>query len=357
MSETVTDASALLDAAEQPDAGDRAYPVACVLGAGAWGTTFAMILADAGCQVRLWAREQEVAQAINTGRCNSRYLPEVDLPAGIEATCDAQAALAGASVVIAAMPSQVARAVLESMASWIDPAAVVVALMKGVELGTGQLMSDVVAQATGVDSSRVAVVSGPNLAREIAYRQPAATVVASTCSRTAELVAHACTTSYFRPYTNDDVIGVELCGAVKNVIALAVGMARGLGLGWNTTATLITRGAAEVMRLGAALGAKPATFAGLAGMGDLIATCASPLSRNHSVGARIGEGASVQEALEATGGTAEGVKSAFSVLELATTHGVEMPITAGVVAVLDGTLPISQLGQVLLSRPRKSEGE
>ncbi|MDR2722577.1 MAG: NAD(P)H-dependent glycerol-3-phosphate dehydrogenase, partial [Cellulomonadaceae bacterium] len=159
----------------------------------------------------------------------------------------------------------------------------------------------------------------------------------------------------FRPYTNADVIGVELCGAAKNVIAVAVGMARGLGFGWNTTATLITRGAAEVMRLGAALGARAETFAGLAGMGDLVATCASPLSRNHTLGHHIGQGLSLDEALAATGGTAEGVKSSQSVLDLARKHGVDMPITAGVVAVLDGSLPIDQLGPALLSRPRKAE--
>jgi glycerol-3-phosphate dehydrogenase (NAD(P)+) len=316
-----------------------------------------MILADAGCDVRLWARESEVADTLNRDHANERYLPGVSLPTSIVATADYREALTGATIVVVAIPSQVARKALQAMADAVEPNAVIVALMKGVELGTLKLMTEVVAESLGVSDDRIAVISGPNLAREIAVRQPSATVVASTSDRTANIVAEACTTAYFRPYTNGDIIGVELCGAVKNVIAVAVGMARGLGYGWNTTATLITRGSAEVMRLGLALGARMETFAGLAGMGDMVATCASPLSRNHTLGFKMGEGMTLDAALAATGGTAEGVKSSESVQSLAEKIGVEMPITNGVVAVLHGRLPIQELGPSLLGRPRKSETE
>jgi glycerol-3-phosphate dehydrogenase (NAD(P)+) len=242
------------------------------------------------------------------------------------------------------------------MASFIPDDAIVVSLMKGVELTTGKLMSDVIVEALGIVKDRVCVVSGPNLAREIAAEEPTATVVASTSPEAAALAARACTAPYFRPYTNDDVIGVELCGAVKNVIALAVGAAQGLGHSWNTSASLITRGLAEMRRLGMALGARPETFAGLAGMGDLVATCASPLSRNNTLGNHLGRGMSLDEALAATGGTAEGVKTSQSVLALAAEHGVDMPITAGVVAVVTGRMPVSAMGSALLARPQRSEG-
>ena len=333
----------------------RTPVAATVLGAGAWGTTFAKVLADAGCDVRLWSREPAVAQAINEHHRNSRFLPGIDLPAAIAGTSDAAAALAGARLVVVAIPSQVARAALAPMADLIEPDAVVVSLMKGVELSTDRLMSEVVRETLAIPAERVAVVSGPNLAKEIAVEQPTATVVASVSEETAQLVARACASPYFRPYTNDDVVGVELSGAVKNVIALAVGIAQGLGYGWNTSATLITRGLVEITRLGLALGAKPETFAGLAGMGDLVATCASPLSRNHTLGHHLGKGLTLEEALAATGGTAEGVKSSQSVLDLAAKHDVEMPITAGVVAVVTGAMPVDALGPMLLARPQKAE--
>ena len=217
-------------------------------------------------------------------------------------------------------------------------------------------MSEVLAQVLGVPGERVAVVSGPNLADEIAVRQPTATVVASSSQDTAAAVAAACATATFRPYTNNDVLGVELCGAVKNVIALAVGMAAGRGLGDNSKATLITRGLVEITRLGLALGARPETFSGLAGMGDLVATCSSPLSRNQSFGRRLGEGMSVARATAVSRGVAEGAKSARAVLDLADTHGVEMPITAGVVAVVEGRASVREVSDALLSRPRKAEG-
>lgn len=330
--------------------------IAAVLGSGAWGTTFAQVLADAGCTVRLWGRNADVAQQITTEHVNGKYLPGVVLPGSVSATTDVAAALAGVDIVVVAIPSQSARATLEPLRDLVPPTAVAVSLMKGVELSTDRRMSEVVAEALAIDASRVAVVSGPNLAGEIAHRQPTATVVSSSDPQTAALVAKACSSGYFRPYTNADVVGVELCGAVKNVIALAVGMAQGRGFGYNTTATVITRGLAEISRLGLALGADAETFPGLAGMGDLMATCASPSSRNHTLGKHVGQGMTLDDAITATGGTAEGVKSCRSVLELARSVGVEMPITEAVVGVLHGGLPVDDIARGLLARPQRSEG-
>jgi len=328
---------------------------AAVVGAGAWGTTFASLLAEAGAPTTVWARRQEVAAEINSGT-NSRYAPSLSLPPEVRATTDMRAAVAGAGIVVVALPSQLARGAIEPLAGAVEPGALVVSLMKGIELGTRMRMSEVLAQVLGVPGERVAVVSGPNLADEIAVRQPTATVVASSSQATAAAVAAACATATFRPYTNNDVLGVELCGAVKNVIALAVGMAAGRGLGDNSKATLITRGLVEITRLGLALGARPETFSGLAGMGDLVATCSSPLSRNQSFGRRLGEGMSVARATAVSRGVAEGAKSARAVLDLADTHGVEMPITAGVVAVVEGRASVREVSDALLSRPRKAEG-
>ncbi|GAA2244436.1 NAD(P)H-dependent glycerol-3-phosphate dehydrogenase [Rarobacter faecitabidus] len=330
--------------------------IAAVLGSGAWGTTFSAVLADSGCRVRLWGRDEIVAEQITTMRRNDKYLPGITLPAGVSGTTSARDALSGAKIVVVAIPSQSARAVLEPLAEYLDPDAVAVSLMKGVELGTDKRMSDVVAEALGIPLSRVAVVSGPNLAGEIAAHQPTATVVSSTDEATAALVAEACSCDYFRPYTNPDVVGVELCGAVKNIIALAVGIAQGQGMGYNTTATVITRGLVEITRLGLALGAQAETFAGLAGMGDLVATCASPSSRNHTLGRHIGQGKTLDEAIVATRGTAEAVKSSRSVLALARTVGVEMPITEAVVGVLHEGQSVTEMASKLLSRPRKTEG-
>lgn len=330
--------------------------IAAVLGSGAWGTTFAQVLADAGCSVRLWGRNAETAEQINREHVNGRYLPGVVLPETITATTDAAQALAGADVVVIAIPSQSARATLEPLRGLLAPGSVAVSLMKGIELSTDQRMSQVVAEALDIDPRRVAVVSGPNLAGEIAQRQPTATVVSSTDPDTAALVVQACSSGYFRAYTNPDVVGVELCGAVKNVIALAVGMAQGRGFGYNTTATVITRGLTEITRLGLALGADRETFPGLAGMGDLMATCASPSSRNHTLGRHLGQGMTLDDAIMATGGTAEGVKSCRSVLELARSIGVEMPITEAVVGVLHAGLPVEEMARGLLARPQRSEG-
>ena len=325
-----------------------------VLGSGNWGTAFAMILADAGCDVTMWARRREVADAVNAGR-NDAYLPELELPARVRATVDTGEALDGADLVVLAVPSQTLRDNLTQWGDAIPEGVPVVSLMKGVELGTTMRMSEVIAEAGNVEPDRVVVVSGPNLATEIARRQPAAAVVACRDMATAERVAAACATPWFRPYTDTDVTGAEVCGATKNVVALASGMAEGMGFGDNTKATIITRGLAETTRLGLALGADPQTFMGLAGVGDLIATCMSPLSRNHSFGVRLGRGMTVAEATAELRTTTEGVKSCESILTLAEQHDVEMPICEQVVAVIRDGHPASEVGPRLMSRDLKAE--
>jgi glycerol-3-phosphate dehydrogenase (NAD(P)+) len=326
-----------------------------VFGTGSWGTAFAAVLADAGSQVRMWGRRAELVDQINRTHVNVDYLPDLLLPAGISATTDPQEAVDGVDIVVLAVPSQMLRANLEQWAGFLPPEAAVVSLMKGVELRTTKRMSEVISEVGHVDQRRIVVVSGPNLAREIAARQPAATVVACMDEFMAERVAMACAAPYFRPYTNTDVIGTELGGAVKNVIALAVGMAEGMGMGDNTKSTIITRGLAETVRLGVALGADPATFAGLAGVGDLIATCMSPLSRNHTFGVNLGRGMTVQEVVATTRQTAEGVKSCQSILELARHHGIDVPIIENVAAVVhEGRTP-DRVADMLMSRARKAE--
>lgn len=328
-----------------------------MLGTGNWGTAFALVLADAGAQVTMWGRRPEVVEQITREHANGLYLPDVELPHSIRATTHAAEAMDGADVVFLAVPSQSLRDNLTAWADVVPRDAAVVSLMKGVELGTTCRMSEVIHQVARVEPERVVVVSGPNLAPEIAARQPAASVVACIDPETAERVAHVCATTAFRPYTGTDVVGTELGGAVKNVIALAVGMAEGMGLGDNTKATIVTRGLAETSRLGEALGADPATFAGLAGVGDLIATCMSPLSRNRTFGVNLGQGRSVDEVIAATRQTAEGVKSCQSILDLAHAEAVDMPITEGVVAVVHHGMSPREMGRRLLSRARKAEGE
>ena len=328
---------------------------AAVLGAGSWGTTFAQVLCDAGTPVTLWARSWETAEAVNVGHENPRYLPGISLTASLTATTDIAAALHDADLVVFAVPAQTLRSCLASWAPLIPRGALLVSLMKGIELGTGKRMSEVIMEALDVPPSRVAVVSGPNLAREIAERQFAASVVACSDEQSARLLQRSCHTGYFRPYWNTDVVGCELGGTVKNIIAIAVGIAVALGLGDNTKATLITRGLAEMARLGEALGADPRTFAGLAGMGDLVATCSSPLSRNRRFGQYLGQGMTSAQAKEVTSQTAEGEASCAPVLELARKHGVEMPITEVVAALLAGELSVGDAAAVLASRSAKPE--
>ena len=326
-----------------------------VLGNGSWGTAFSIILADAGADVVIWGRREEAAEAINRSHENADYLPGIALPESISATADAAAALATAEVVVLAVPSQTLRANLTAWTPLLPDGCVLVSLMKGIELGTTRRMSEVIGEVTGAAPERVAVVSGPNLAKEIAQRQPAASVVACADEGVAEKLQQVCMTPYFRVYTNTDVVGVELGGAVKNVIALAVGMAKGMGMGDNSQASIITRGLAEITRLGLAQGADAATFAGLAGVGDLVATCMSPLSRNRTFGENLGHGMSLEEVVASTRQTAEGVKSAESILALAQAHGVDMPIVEHVAAAVHDGLPPEEIVRRIMSRSAKAE--
>ncbi|EID11197.1 NAD(P)H-dependent glycerol-3-phosphate dehydrogenase [Mycobacterium xenopi RIVM700367] len=327
-----------------------------VMGAGTWGTALAKVLAEAGSAVTLWARRGEVAEEINATRCNTGYLPGVQLPSAIRATADAAEALSGASTVLLGVPAQTMRANVEQWAGLFAEGATLVSLAKGIELNTLMRMSQVIVAVTGVDPDQVAVVSGPNLASEIAQRQPAATVVACSDSGRAVALQRALNTGYFRPYTNADVIGTEIGGACKNVIALACGMAAGAGLGENTAAAIITRGLAEIMRLGIALGAKGATLAGLAGVGDLVATCTSRRSRNRSFGECLGRGGTMQSAMQARDGhVVEGVTSCESVLALASSYDVEMPLTDAVHRVCHKGLSVDEAVVLLLGRSTKPE--
>ncbi len=326
------------------------------MGAGSWGTAFAQVLTDAGTDTTLWARRAEVAAAITDDRENPDYLPGVKLAGRLRATADPAEAVREAEIVVLAVPSQTLRTNLSDFAGLLPRDAILVSLMKGVELGTDKRMTEVIREVADFPEGRVAAVSGPNLAREIAMREPAASVVACTDLDVARQVQGACHSGYFRPYRNHDVIGCEFGGAVKNVIALAVGMAAGLGLGDNARASLITRGLAETARIGVALGAEPLTFAGLAGMGDLVATCSSPLSRNRTFGEDLGRGLTVEQVVAKTKQTAEGVKSCRSILDLAQKHSVAAPITEHVVKVVDeGVTVPDMLASLLASSPKHEQ--
>ena len=326
-----------------------------VMGSGSWGTAFAMILADAGGDVVMWSRDPATAVEINERHTNDKYHPGITLPRAIRATDDAGDALDGSGLVVLAVPAQSLR---DNLAAWrgqLAPGSVLVSLMKGIEIGTSLRMSQVIEDVAQVPESRVAVVSGPNLAREIALRQPAATTVACSDRDSAQRLQDACTTDYFRPYWTTDVVGSEIGGSVKNVIALANGMAVGLGFGENSQASLITRGLAEMARLGMALGADPLTFQGLAGVGDLIATCQSSLSRNRTFGVNLGSGLTVDETIALTQQTCEGVKSCQSILDLAKRNDVEMPITEQVVQVVHHGMAPKAMLAAFMSRSPKAE--
>ncbi|PXW32509.1 UNVERIFIED_CONTAM: glycerol 3-phosphate dehydrogenase (NAD(P)+) [Williamsia faeni] len=329
---------------------------AVVMGSGSWGTAMAKVLVEAGTPTILWSRRAELADAINSTHTNPDYLPDVPLPEGLRASADLAEALGGADLVVCAVPSQSLRSSMQSWLPYLSDTATLMSLAKGIETGTLLRMSEVIIEVTGASPDRVAVLSGPNLAGEIAMGQPAATVVACADEVRSREIQKACSTKYFRPYTNTDVVGCEVGGAVKNVIALACGMASGVGLGDNTRASIITRGLAETIRLGVALGARPETLAGLAGIGDLVATCSSPLSRNRTFGSRLGEGKSIAEAQEATNGqVAEGVKSCSSVRALAQKYGVDMPLTEAVHQVCHEGLTVTDAIYQLLGRRTKPE--
>ncbi len=308
-----------------------------VVGAGAWGTTLADLLARKGSEgeVALWAREPEVVESINREHVNLMYLPGAALDPGVRATGDVAAAVRDADVVVSAVPSHAVRAVMTQAAPALKqrPSPLVVSVSKGLEPERLETMSCVLAEVLGSRVS-IAALSGPSFAREVYERQPTAVVAAAQDRAVAERAQRVFSCSYFRVYSHTDVVGVELGGALKNVIALAAGILEGLGLGHNTRAALITRGLAEITRLGVALGAEPPTFAGLAGLGDLILTATGGLSRNRTLGVELGQGKRLEEALADRHSVAEGVNTARSAVTLAERHGVELPITFEVAEVL-----------------------
>ncbi|WP_147107721.1 NAD(P)H-dependent glycerol-3-phosphate dehydrogenase [Nesterenkonia populi] len=328
---------------------------AAVLGAGSWGTTFAKVLADAGQQVTLWARRREIAEEISTSRTNSAYLPDIPLPSGITATDDVEQAAGAADVVFLAVPAQSLREQLSRIRASVREDAIVVSLIKGLERGTDLRMSEVIAAELQLPAEQIAVLSGPNLAMEIAREEPTASVIACAEQSVAERISQLCQTAYFLPYINTDVTGTELGGVLKNIIGLAVGICDGQQLGDNSKASVITRGLAETTRLGLALGGRQETFAGLAGLGDLVATCGSVLSRNRTAGRLLGQGLAPEQVTAEMTQTAEGMKSAGAVLELARSHRVEMPVCEAVVSVLEGTLTVENIVGLLLARDLKAE--
>lgn len=326
-----------------------------VMGSGSWGTAFSIVLADAGNEVMIWGRRAELCQAINDKHQNVEYLPGIELPSSVSASADHAEVLAGAEVVVLAVPSQTLRENLEHWTDAIPSDAVLVSLMKGVELGTLKRMSEVIAEVTGAGPERIAVISGPNLAKEIARREPAASVVACEDEEVARRLQRLCHSPAFRPYTSVDVLGCEIGGAYKNVVGLAVGMAVGLGFGDNTTASVITRGLAETARLAMAEGANPLTLMGLAGLGDLVATCSSPLSRNRTFGEKLGQGMTTADIYASTRQVAEGAKSCKSLLALARRTGVDAPIAEHVDAVVDGRMTARDMMDSFIARDTKAE--
>jgi glycerol-3-phosphate dehydrogenase (NAD(P)+) len=326
-----------------------------VIGAGAWGTTLASLL-SARATTRLWAREPEVVESVTRSRENRLFLDGFRLPDELAVTDRLGEALYGADLVIIAVPSQYLRATMTAAQPYVPNSAVIVSVAKGIELSSGRRMTEVLAEVlVNHDSDQIGVLSGPNLAREISAGHPAATCVAFADPARATAVQSLFTGERLRVYTSDDVVGCEIGGAVKNVIAIAAGVADGLGFGINTKAALITRGLAELTRLGVALGGRPLTFLGLAGNGDLIATCSSPLSRNRRFGEELARGRSVDELIVATDSVAEGVDTAPALLALAHGIGVDMPLSETVVALLNGLISPGEVVSILMNRSPKSE--
>jgi len=324
-----------------------------VIGAGAWGSALANVLAANGHAVELWAREPDVVDSVNASRENRRFLPGVAMNAGVHATGSISDALGDADVVIYVAPSHALREVAASGAGCVHRDAVLVVASKGIERGTLSIMSDVVADT--VPSRPVVALSGPSFAAEVANGQPTAVVAASKDLESASRVQRALSSDVFRVYTHDDVVGVELGGALKNVMAVATGIAEGLGLGFNSRAALITRGLAEMTRLGIALGAKQSTFAGLAGLGDLVLTCTGALSRNRALGMELGKGSTLAQALEGKDTVAEGVLNTISARALAEREGVDMPIVLAVHRILFEAQPARRAISELMKRELRAE--
>lgn len=326
-----------------------------ILGAGSWGTALAIHLGRQGLPARLWARDPELAGRIIATGENPRYLPGLRIPPGVAATSRLEEALGESELVITAVPSQFLAGVVRAAGPHVARSAVIVSATKGIETERGLRMSELLAEA--LPGRPVAVLSGPSFAREVALGKPTALVVASADARVARAVQETLAAPEFRLYTNQDVIGVEIGGALKNVVAIAVGLSDSLDLGENARAALITRGLAEIVRLGVALGASPRTFAGLAGLGDLVLTCTGSQSRNHALGFAVGQGRSLAEAEGATRMVAEGVRTVTSALRLAGGVSVSMPICEAVAAVLFERQPVRNALSRLLSREPRPEEE
>jgi glycerol-3-phosphate dehydrogenase (NAD(P)+) len=324
-----------------------------VIGAGSWGTAVAAIVAGNE-PTTLWARRAELAAAINTDHENADYLSGIALPAKLRATSDLEETCASADVVVFGVPSHGLRAILADARPYVRADAAIVSLAKGIEQGTLRRMTEVIAEELPEhDPGRIGVLTGPNLAREVAAGQPTASVVAVPDTAVAEELQRVFFAPTLRVYTNPDVIGCEIAGALKNVIAIGAGIADGLGYGDNTKAALITRGLAELARLGVVLGGEPLTFAGLAGMGDLIATCASPQSRNRHVGVELGHGRALEEIVDEMHMVAEGVKTTRAVMELAAANTVEMPLASFVGRVLyEGARPADLVPELMLRKAK-----
>jgi glycerol-3-phosphate dehydrogenase (NAD(P)+) len=326
-----------------------------VVGAGSWGTALAAVAADKGVDTVLWARREELAEAIASRHENPDYLSGVELPPSLQATHDLERALSSASIAVMGVPSHAFRSIFREVAPLLPSGVPIVSLTKGIEQDSLKRMSEVMVEEADLDPDRVAALSGPNLAREVAGRQPSATVLACSDEETARRLQGAFMAHYFRVYTNPDVVGVELGGSMKNVIAIAAGIAAGMGFGDNAKASLITRGLAEIARLGAAMGGNPLTFAGLAGMGDLVATCYSPLSRNRTVGEQLGKGRRLDDVIGEMNMVAEGVKSSKPLCVMAERHGVEVPIAQHVVRVLYEGISPEDMVLSLMLREAKPE--
>ncbi len=328
-----------------------------VIGAGSWGTTLANLLAKKGHPVTLWAYEPELVEEMSQTRVNSLFLPGVSLSPRLSFSNNLHDTVRGKKLILCVAPSQVVREIVGLILPELAPDVIIVSASKGIELDSLQTVSQIYEELLPATLfRRFAVISGPSFAREVALEMPTAVVAAATDTEIAEYVQHIFNTGYFRLYTNNDVIGVELGGAIKNVIAIAAGIADGLGFGFNTRAALITRGLAEMTRLGQAMGAQSATFAGLAGMGDLVLTCTGDLSRNRTVGIKIGQGIPLTKILEEMRMVAEGVKTTKSAFELASRIGVDMPIIEQVYRVIYDNKQACTAVAELMSRNLKAEG-
>ena len=328
-------------------------PTVAVLGAGSWGTALAALLARNGTTTRLWGRNAAVLDAMAQSRCNRRYLPDVELPRGLNYESDLARAVRGADIVLIVVPSHAFAAMLVELAPLLDANTAIAWATKGFEPGTGRFLHELVAEH--LPHRLAAVVTGPSFAREVAAGLPSAVTVHSDDAAFAQRLAGLLHARNLRAYSGADVLGAELGGAMKNVLAVATGIADGMGLGLNARAGLITRGMNEMLRLGVALGARPETLIGLSGLGDLVLTCTGDLSRNRRLGIALGQGVSIDEALQQIGQVVEGILTADEVFRLANQHGLDLPISAGVHAVLHGEVtPVDGL-KALMARERKPE--